>query len=67
MLRFSSISFAVNRPFVTIKNVKHRFVLKVNNVATVLAMDALERRARQESARQRFALSLYNCTFDKLG
>lgn len=33
-LKFDVISFAVNQPFVTIKNGKHRFVMKVDNVAT---------------------------------
>lgn len=35
-LRFGSISFAVNQPFVTIKNGKHRFVMRVEHIATAL-------------------------------
>jgi phenylacetate-CoA ligase len=35
-LRFDTLRFAVNRPFLTIANGKHRFVMKVDNVAGVL-------------------------------
>lgn len=36
-LKFRSVSFAVNQPFVTIKNGKHRFVMKVEQIASALA------------------------------
>ena len=36
-LKFGSISFAVNQPFVTIKNGKHRFVMKVERLASALS------------------------------
>ena len=32
-LRFDTIRFAINRPFVTTQNAKHRFVMRVENVA----------------------------------
>ena len=35
-LQFASIRFAVNQPFVTIKNGKHRFVMKVDNITSAL-------------------------------
>lgn len=35
-LAFGSVSFAVNRPFVATKNGKHRFVMRVENVAQSL-------------------------------
>lgn len=35
-LAFDAVSFAVNRPFVAIKNGKHRFVMRVDNVELAL-------------------------------
>ena len=37
-LQFKTVSFAVNKPFVTINNGKHRFVLKVDSIARALAL-----------------------------
>ena len=39
-LAFRTVSFAVNQPFVTIKNGKHRFVMKVEQVASALGQSA---------------------------
>ena len=36
-LRFDAVILAVNQPFVSIKNGKHRFVMKVENISTALS------------------------------
>lgn len=39
-LRFDTVGFAVNRPFIAAQNGKHRFVLRVDDVAEALAQNS---------------------------